>query len=131
MIRIYKTTKGIIITDEENKSVTRPGYALATYYGQEAVRCRFTKELITPGNTVEERCANGDTIRKRLDPRSLNEYPVLESAVTITHEQYAAIVKDFEHPGCVGKALSYIGIKRTLQDVIAKNLDKLPAQRSN
>ncbi len=129
MIRIYETTKGIIVTDEQNKSITRPGYAVGFYYGEEVIHCRFTKELLQPGAAVEERCANGST--RKLDTRALNEYPILKRAETISLQQYDAIVKDFEHPGCIGKALSYIGIKRTLQDVIRKNLDNLPAQRSN
>lgn len=119
MIRLYDTTKGVIATDLENRSLRKPGHILIAWsYHNGETRGGYTKHPVPLDNLVEE-IPEGSTIKYDLQ-RLMDKCPILKRMILITEKEYQTAWEKCEKPGCIGQFLQKIGIAKTLDDELRK-----------
>jgi hypothetical protein len=120
MIRLYDTSKGIIPTDEQNKSLRKPGYILITYVHHNGIfKPGYTREPVTPDNLVEEILEDS---KPRYDlQRIMDEGAIIKRMMTITEQAYHKTVIDYEHPGCIGQIARALRIRKSFDDMLREH----------
>lgn len=114
-VRLYDTNQGVIVTDEQNKSLSKSGYKLIFYdYLKGTVKACRTREQIKPDNVVQE-ILDGARITWNLQ-EIVGTIPLVRRVTTITREEYDKTLFDFQNPGCAGKILKVIGLGKSLDD---------------
>ena len=114
-VRLYDTNQGVIVTDEKNKSLSRPGYELIFYdYLKGTVRACRTRELIKKDNVVQE-IPDGEKITWNLRD-IVGAIPLVRRVTTITLEEYDKTLSDHKNPGCIGNIINVFGFGKSLDD---------------
>ncbi|MEM3154822.1 MAG: hypothetical protein QW165_04650 [Candidatus Woesearchaeota archaeon] len=123
MIRLYDTTKGLIITNELNESIKKPGYKLIFYeISNGAIRGLYTRTPIPLENIVEE--IPKDSKPDRNLNRMMDECQIIKRFAEITDTTYAKTVYDYEHPSFFEKLLKKIGLAKSLEEILRGYLPK-------
>jgi hypothetical protein len=120
MIRLYDTNKGVIATDEQNKSLRRHGHILITYVPHNDVfRPAYTREPVACDNLVEE-ILEGTKPKYDLQ-RLMTECATIRRMTTITEETYNKTIINYEHPGCIGMIARALRVRKSFDEILREN----------
>ncbi len=116
-VRLYDTTKGVIATDEENRSLQKPGHILILYGERKGeIKGYYTRKILEPHNMAEE-VPEGAKTNLNFQ-RIMDKCPRITRVTTIAKEEYEKTLMDYKNPGCLYSAARLFGIGKSLDEML-------------